>query len=104
VAWFRLAIGFTGAGFMVCAELTGGIILWEEGYREWIWKTDLMGAAMGISSLACFAFMPLLLMRFEKRQKSKEGSYHGHEVKSVGAAVPTITRAQRSDWAGEKGN
>lgn len=70
---------------MVIAEFVGGFILWEEGYKEWIWETDLLGAVLGILSLMLFEGMPRILMVLEKIEMN--GAAHEHGQKLITGAV-----------------
>lgn len=87
VAGFRLAIGTLSLFFMLVAELASGIYLYEKGYTEWIWETDLAAASLGAVTLLFFGLFPALLMLFEGQTDEMGETYHGHEKKSVTAAV-----------------
>ena len=90
VAGFRLAIGILALGFMLVAELAGGVLMYEKGWTAWIWETDPLAASAGAVVLLLFGLMPRLLMGLEKETDemgdTKE-SYHGHEKKHITAAV-----------------
>ncbi|CAD6453148.1 51800bcc-c424-4602-ac62-9a4311e6f3d1 [Sclerotinia trifoliorum] len=90
---FRISIGLVAGLFMVIAELVGGLILWEERYKEWIWETDLLGAALGILSLMLLEGMPWILMLLEKSEMRE--ATHGHGQKSITAAVLMIGKTEK---------
>lgn len=87
VGGFRLAVGLLALVFMLCAELIGGIIMYEEGWQEWVWETDPLVASMGALALLLFGLMPLLMMAFEAETDEMGATYHGHENKPIHAAV-----------------
>jgi hypothetical protein len=87
VGGFRLAIGGLALGFMLVGELLGGVWMYEKGWTEWIWETDLLAASLGAGVLVLFALMPLLLMALEGETDEIRETYHGHENKPVVAAV-----------------
>ncbi|KAG4026267.1 hypothetical protein MFRU_043g00700 [Monilinia fructicola] len=93
VAGFRIAVGLVAGSFMVIAELVGGFILWEEGYKEWIWETDVLGAGLGMLSLLLLNAMPLILMVLEKIEREPT---HEHGQKSIKSAVPTIGKMEKA--------
>ncbi len=72
---------------MLCAELIGGVIMYEEGWQEWVWETDPLAASMGALVLLLFGLMPLLMMSFEAETDEMGETYHGHENKPIHAAV-----------------
>ncbi len=86
VAGFRLAIGGLAMVFMVAAELVGGLVMYQTGWREWVWETDPVAGGAGIAVLLLFGLMPWLMMAVEKG--GNEGNaYHGHGEKDISAAV-----------------
>ena len=85
VPGFRIAIGSIAGFFMVIAELVGGFVLWEGGYKEWIWETNLLGAGLGILSLIVFEGMPCVLMLLERSEVNE--TTHGHGEKPIISAV-----------------
>lgn len=87
VGGFRLAIGALALVFMLFAELVGGVIMYEKGYRAWIWKTDLLAAVLGAAALITFGLMPWLLMLLERETDEMGNTYHGHEKKPIVAAM-----------------
>ncbi|KUJ11063.1 uncharacterized protein LY89DRAFT_595113 [Mollisia scopiformis] len=87
VRGFRIAIGGVALGFLVIAELAGGIVLYERGVTKWVWETDPLAAGMGCLVLGLFGLMPALLMVFEGETDEMGETSHGHEKKSVAAAV-----------------
>jgi hypothetical protein len=87
VGGFRLAIGGLALGFMLVAELLGGVWMYEKGWAEWIWETDPLAASLGASVLALFALMPFLLMGLEGVTDEMGETHHGHENKPIVAAV-----------------
>ena len=87
VGGFRLAIGGLALAFMLVAEGLGGLWMWEEGWREWIWETDLLAGGLGALVLAVFGLMPLLMMGIEGETDEMGETYHGHEKKAVVDAV-----------------
>lgn len=87
VGGFRLAIGGLALSFMMLAELAGGVYLYEKGWNEWIWETDLLAGGLGASVLLLFGLMPFLLMAIESTTDEIGETYHGHENKPIVAAV-----------------
>ena len=87
VGGFRLAIGALALVFMLCAELVGGVVLYEKGYAAWIWETDAVAAGLGVISLSLYGLMPWLLMKVEQETDEMRETYHGHEKKPIVAAV-----------------
>ena len=87
VGRFRLAIGGLALGFMLVAEFLGGVFLYEKGWSEWIWETDLLAGGLGAGVLLLFGLTPFLLMGVESRTDELEEAYHGHENKPIVAAV-----------------
>jgi hypothetical protein len=86
VTGFRLATGAVALLFMVLADAAVGLGLWQEGYGGWMGQTVGLGFA---GLLAAFALMPTLLMVFEARlgKREDDGTWYGHEKKSVIDAV-----------------
>ncbi|KAF6837605.1 hypothetical protein CPLU01_02958 [Colletotrichum plurivorum] len=70
VAWFRLAIGALAASLMVAAEIVLGLVLYEEGYGDWIWETDDKAWLAHAGLLGAFALMPTALMGSERKVAS----------------------------------
>ncbi|APA13823.1 hypothetical protein SS1G_13919 [Sclerotinia sclerotiorum 1980 UF-70] len=99
---FRMAVGLVAGLFMVIAELVGGVVLWEEGYKEWIWETDLLGAVLGILSLMLLEGMPWMLMVLEKGEMSE--ATHSHGQKSITGAVPMIGKTEKKKIEDERIN
>jgi hypothetical protein len=90
VGGFRLAIGILALGFMLVAELAGGVLMYEKGWTEWIWETDPLAASAGAVVLLLFGLMPRLLMGLEKETDEMGAgteTSHGHEKKPITAAV-----------------
>jgi hypothetical protein len=87
VGGFRLAIGILALGFMLVAELAGGIFMYEKGWSEWIWETDYVVGGLGAGVLLMFGLMPFLLMGVEGVTDEMGETYHGHENKPIVAAV-----------------
>ncbi|KAF7915330.1 uncharacterized protein EAE98_011196 [Botrytis deweyae] len=102
VPGFRIAIGLVAGFFMVIAELVGGFVLWEEGYKEWIWETNLLGAGLGMLSLILFEGMPWVLMLLERSEMNE--TTHGHEEKPIISAVPTIGKTEKVNTEDKKTN
>ncbi|KAM3085705.1 hypothetical protein ACMFMG_002770 [Clarireedia jacksonii] len=102
VPGFRIAIGILASIYMVMAELILGVILRKEGRTEWIWDRDFLGAGLGLLSLLVFAMMPYLLMMLEKGEKRNEETNHGHEKKPIVVAIPTISTAEKTEYADKK--
>ncbi|KAG4439570.1 hypothetical protein IFR05_004918 [Cadophora sp. M221] len=96
VAGFRLVIGGVAGVFLILAELLGGVVVRERGWRVWIWETDMRAAVLGVGVLVAFVLMPWLLMGVERRGSGEaEETRHGHEKKSVVRAVPLIARNEK---------
>jgi hypothetical protein len=87
VGGFRLAIGGLGLVFMLITELAGGVVMYEKGWAEWIWETDLLAGGLGAGVLLLFGLMPFLLMGIEGVTDEIGETYHGHENKPIVAAV-----------------
>ena len=87
VGGFRLAIGGMALAFMLVAELAGGVYLYEKGWTEWIWETDMLAGGLGAGVLLLFGLMPFLLMGIEGVTDEMGETYHGHEGKDIVAAV-----------------
>jgi hypothetical protein len=87
VGGFRLAIGGLALAFMLVAELAGGVYLYEKGWAEWVWETDLVAGGLGAGVLLLFGLMPFLLMGIEGVTDEMGETSHGHENKTVAAAV-----------------
>lgn len=87
---------------MVIAELVGGFVLWEGGYKEWIWETNLLGAGLGILSLIVFEGMPCVLMLLERSEVNE--TTHGHGEKPIISAVPTIGKMKKLNIEDKKTN
>lgn len=102
VPGFRIAIGSIAGFFMVIAELVGGFVLWEGGYKEWIWETNLLGAGLGILSLIVFEGMPCVLMLLERSEVNE--TTHGHGEKPIISAVPTIGKMKKLNIEDKKTN
>jgi hypothetical protein len=84
---FRLATGVVALLMMLAAEALIGFVMVEEGRAEWIYEIDYKaGVAFGLLLLA-YTFMPLIQMFFEERVDRIKKTWHGHEEKSVTAAV-----------------
>ncbi|KAE9373302.1 hypothetical protein N431DRAFT_438603 [Stipitochalara longipes BDJ] len=102
VGGFRLAIGGLALAFMLMAELTGGVYMYEKGWTEWIWETDLVAGSLGASVLLLFGLMPFLLMGLEGVTDERGETYHGHENKTIVAAVPTVAVSEKEAANGKK--
>ncbi|TVY29770.1 hypothetical protein LHYA1_G002043 [Lachnellula hyalina] len=102
VGGFRLAIGALATVFMLCAELVGGVVLYEKGYVAWTCQTDLLAAGLGVGSLGVYGLMPWLLMKVEQESDEMGETYHGHEKKPIVAAVPTVALTEKSKQNGKK--
>ncbi|TVY92708.1 hypothetical protein LAWI1_G002871 [Lachnellula willkommii] len=102
VGGFRLAIGALATVFMLCAELVGGVVLYEKGYMAWIWKSDSLAAGLGVGSLCLYAVLPWLLMKVEQETDEMGETYHGHQNKPIAAAVPTVAVTEKSQQNGKK--
>ncbi|KAJ2905114.1 hypothetical protein MKZ38_006360 [Zalerion maritima] len=89
VAAFRASIGLLATFMVVGAEFVTGCVLYEEGYGDWIFETDMNAGLAHGGILLMYAAMPLVMMYYE-HPESLESTYHGHEKKSVVDAVPTI--------------
>lgn len=99
VAHFRLAICSMALGFMVSAEMVVVFVLYEEGYRGWVWEEmkSVAGAAWG-GWIVMYAMMPVLLMRLESRMEERREARAlgglGHGYHSSGTMplhkLPTI--------------
>jgi hypothetical protein len=87
VRGFRLAVGGLSLIWMLGAEFICGVVMYENGYREWIWETNIPAAVAGAVVLVLFGLMPFFLMRLERRTAKIGDSYHGHEKKTVTAAL-----------------
>lgn len=83
---FRLATGAVALLFMLGAEALVGLGMWEEGYGTWV--GDRVGLGFG-GLLVAYALMPTVLMAFETKasRTRDEGTWHGHEEKSLVDAV-----------------
>jgi len=97
-----LAIGGLALGFMLIAELLGGVWMYEKGWKEWIWETDLLAGSLGAGSLLLFALMPFLLMALESVTDEMGETYHGHGNKNIVAAVPTVVVSGKEESNGKK--
>ncbi|TGO46475.1 hypothetical protein BCON_0322g00030 [Botryotinia convoluta] len=102
VPGFRIAIGLVAGFFMVIAELVGGFVLWEEGYKEWIWETNLLGAGLGILSLILFEGMLWVLMLLERSEMNE--TTHGYGEKPIISAVPTVGKTEKINIEDKKTN
>ncbi len=87
IGGFRLAIGGLALAFMLVAELAGGVYLYEKGWTEWVWETDLVAGGLGAGVLLLFGLIPFLLMGIERVTDEMGETSHGHENKTVAAAV-----------------
>jgi len=87
VGAFRLAIGGLALIFMLNAELVAGVLMYEEGWTAWIWETDPVVNLAGSVGFLLFGLMPLLLMGLEEEFDARRKTSHGHEKKSVAAAL-----------------
>jgi len=87
VGAFRLAIGGLSFILMLIAELTTGFFMYEKGWTTWIWETDPVITLAGSIVLVVFGLMPLLLMGLERALEAQRKTIHGHEKKSVTAAM-----------------
>ncbi|KAA8564280.1 hypothetical protein EYC84_011224 [Monilinia fructicola] len=93
VAGFRIAVGLVAGSFMVIAELVGGFILWEEGYKEWIWETDVLGAGLKGS----------LLMSMGKSQSKVPCQRSGRWRKQQSKTKKQIDMVWYMDFGGHNG-
>jgi hypothetical protein len=59
---FRLVIGLLGTFFMVFADMVSGLIVYEEGWGGWAWRTSGTDIAEGLVGLAVFGLMPAAWM------------------------------------------
>jgi hypothetical protein len=91
VVGFRLTIGLLGLFFMVWADLVAGLVVYEEGWGSWAWRTSGVDIVEGSVWLAVFTLMPALWMFGEKLTDEMGDpvttTAHGHERKKVVDAV-----------------
>jgi hypothetical protein len=87
VGGFRLAIGGVALVFMLVAELLGGVLMYEEGWTEWVWETDPAAAGLGAVVLLLFGLLPLFLMAIEPETDEMGEPYHGYESKPITNAL-----------------
>ncbi|KAK4217645.1 hypothetical protein QBC37DRAFT_414272 [Rhypophila decipiens] len=102
VGGFRLAAGATALVFLAGASLLVTTpILYLEGLAGWIWETDKKaGLAFG-ALLVAYTLMMAIQMGFEHNGETGAGegettTSHGHEKKSIVAAVPTVNLVKNS--------
>ena len=87
VGVYRLAIGGLTFILMLIAELATGIFMYEKCWKTWIWETNMIVTLTGSIVLVVFALMPLLLMGFTTAFEAQRKTIHGHEKKSITAAI-----------------
>lgn len=85
IGGFRLAIGYLALVFMLIGELIGGVVMYEEGWREWYWETDSIAFGTFCVVMLFFATMPWILMIVETDEMGETS--HGHERKSLTDAM-----------------
>ncbi|KAH0424114.1 hypothetical protein CcaCcLH18_11759 [Colletotrichum camelliae] len=92
VAWFRLALGGLAALLMLAAEALLGLVLYEEGYGDWIRETDGTAWLASAGLLGAFALMPTALMGFEgKAADGVEGEVVTAGSTSLGLGGKVLT-------------
>lgn len=92
VKGFRLAIGLVAGVFMFLAETLLGFLLYKHGYGGWILESEPEARWAWAASLAVFSLLPVMMTAVERAptdecDKCHAPTSHGHEKKSVTAAV-----------------
>jgi len=64
----RLAIGFLALGFMLLAELSGKVIMYQQGLDSRIFDTEKISGGISAASLIAFGLMPWFLMVFGEKE------------------------------------
>ncbi|KAJ9157402.1 hypothetical protein NKR23_g61 [Pleurostoma richardsiae] len=105
---FRLAIGGVALFFAAAAASLAGCVIYGKGQGAWASAEagGPAGAAWGATGVA-FAVMPVLSMLTEARQPAAGGyqsTSHGHENKSIVAAVPTVNLTEKKAAKEKKSN
>ncbi|EQB53459.1 hypothetical protein CGLO_06813 [Colletotrichum gloeosporioides Cg-14] len=110
VAWFRLAIGGLAAFLLFAAEALLGLVLYEEGYGDWIRETDGTAWLASAGLLGAFALMPTALMGFEgKAADGVEGEVvtpgstsPGLGGKELTETIPAVSVASKDELKGAR--
>jgi len=92
VKGFRLAIGLVAGVFMFLAETLLGFVLYKYGHGGWILESEPEARWAWATSLAVFSLLPVMMTAVERVptdecDKCHAATSHGHEKKSVTAAV-----------------
>lgn len=85
---------------MVLADLVAGLVMYEEGWASWAWRTSGIDIAQGLVGLAIFTLMPAAWM-FGESLTDEMGdpvTAHGHERKKVIDAVYVETFYDMQCW------
>lgn len=94
-----MAIGLMGLFFMVVSDAIAGLVVYEEGWGGWAWRTGKVDIVEGLVGLAFFTLMPALWMLGEGATDEMGETAHGHEKKPVVDAVPKVVKIEKESKA-----
>lgn len=96
---FRLAIGGVASVFMLLAEALIALLVYDHGHSSWVYAMEPSVKAAWVCSLVMFASLPAMMMVMEKPPTDEcekchhPATSHGHEKKSITAAVPKVSKS-----------